>query len=46
MNIDCRHRNKGLALKKVEQLQAVLYTLDCGALPVWSIHLYCEGMSL
>ncbi|KAF8219601.1 hypothetical protein L208DRAFT_1339007, partial [Tricholoma matsutake] len=29
-------------LKKEEQQQAVLYTLDKGALPVCSVHLYCS----
>jgi len=31
-------------LKKAEQRQAVLYTLNDGPLLVWSIHLYCESM--
>ncbi|KAJ7302926.1 hypothetical protein DFH08DRAFT_640378, partial [Mycena albidolilacea] len=29
-------------LKKAECQQAVVYTLDKGVRPVWSIHLYCE----
>jgi len=41
--IGCRRTGRGLALNKAEQRQAVLYTLDKGALPVWSVHLYCEG---
>jgi hypothetical protein len=31
-------------LKKEEQRQGVLYTLDKGAVPVRSVHLYCAGM--
>ncbi|KAF8968974.1 hypothetical protein BDZ97DRAFT_1654410 [Flammula alnicola] len=42
INLDCQRTQKGLALKKTEQRQAVLYTLDNGPLPVWSVHLYCE----
>ncbi|KAF8886257.1 hypothetical protein CPB84DRAFT_1685162 [Gymnopilus junonius] len=42
LNPDCQRNQKGLALKKAEQRQAVLYTLDNGPLPVWSVHLYCE----
>lgn len=42
---DCTRSKKGQALKKAEQRQAVLYTLDSGVLPVWSVHLYCEGAS-
>ena len=44
-NADCLQNKKGLLLKKAEQRQAVLYTLDKGPLPTYSIHLYCEGMS-
>ena len=29
-------------LKKSEAWQAVLFTMDRGPIPVWSIHLYCE----
>jgi hypothetical protein len=42
--VGCHRTGRGLALNKAEQRQAVLYTLDKGALPVWSVHLYCEGV--
>lgn len=44
-NEDCPRTRKGVSLQKAEQRQAVLYTLDNGALPVWSVHFYCQGMS-
>lgn len=44
LNPDCQRTQKGLSLKKAEQRQAVLYTLDNGPLPVWSVHLYCESL--
>ncbi|KAF8911997.1 hypothetical protein CPB84DRAFT_1841711 [Gymnopilus junonius] len=34
LNPNCQRNQKGLALKKAEQRQAVLYTLDNGPLPV------------
>ena len=46
LNPDCPRNKKGLTLKKAEQRQAILYTLDNGPLPVWSVHLYCESLSL
>ena len=39
---NCQRTEGGLILKKAEQWQVVLYTLNDG--PVWSIHLYCESM--
>lgn len=33
INPDCQRTQKGLALKKAEQRQAVLYTLDYGPIP-------------
>ncbi|EDR07736.1 uncharacterized protein LACBIDRAFT_298235 [Laccaria bicolor S238N-H82] len=42
INPNCQRTQKGLALKKAEQRQAVLYMLDSGPIPVWSVHLYCE----
>ncbi len=39
----CMRSAKGLALKKAEQRQGVLYTLASGALAIWSVHLYCES---
>jgi hypothetical protein len=39
----CSRTKKGLLLKKAEARQAVLYTLDRGPIPVYSVHLYCEG---
>lgn len=42
--IGCHRTGRGLALNKAEQRQALLYTLAKGALPVWSVHLYCEGV--
>jgi len=44
-NVECLQNKKGLLLKKAEQWQAVLYTLNKGLLPAYSVHLYCEGMS-
>ena len=29
-----------------EQRQCILYTANDSPLPVYSVHLYCEGMSL
>lgn len=43
LNTDCMRNNKGKMLRKSEQRQAVLFTLDQGVLPAWSVHLYCEG---
>lgn len=31
-------------LKKTEARQGVLFTIDYGAIPVWSIHLACESV--
>ncbi|KAF8220740.1 hypothetical protein L208DRAFT_1332096 [Tricholoma matsutake] len=41
-NASCSCSRTGKLLKKQEQQQGVLYTLDKGALPVQSIHLYCN----
>ncbi|KAJ7587809.1 hypothetical protein C8J56DRAFT_942650, partial [Mycena floridula] len=38
----CSRRANGTLLKKAEQHQAILYTLEQGAIPVWSVHLYCD----
>lgn len=40
INANCSRSRTGMLLKKEEQRQAVLYTLDKGALPVCSVHLY------
>ncbi|KAF8236157.1 hypothetical protein L208DRAFT_1253313, partial [Tricholoma matsutake] len=42
-NTDCSRNKQNLTLKKAEQRQAVLFTSDQGVIPVWSVHLYCEG---
>ncbi|KAJ7587636.1 hypothetical protein C8J56DRAFT_786389, partial [Mycena floridula] len=42
-NHSCQRFGTGAQLKKAEQRQAILYTLDDGALPVWSVHLYCDA---
>lgn len=42
-NPDCERASKGLSLKKEETRRAVLFTLDNGAIPVYSIHLYCTS---
>ena len=42
-NTDCSCNKRNLTLKKAEQRQAVLFTSDQGVIPVWSVHLYCEG---
>ena len=41
MNMSCK-RFQQLILMKAESRQAVLSTIDYGAIPVWSIHLICE----
>ncbi|KAF8802114.1 hypothetical protein BYT27DRAFT_7226507 [Phlegmacium glaucopus] len=41
-NASCPRNRTGKLLKKEEQRQAVLYTMDKGALPVQSVHLYCD----
>jgi hypothetical protein len=41
----CPVRTKASVLKKAEQRQIVLYTLDHGPIATYSIHLYCAGMS-
>ena len=40
LNPNCNHTN---SLKKAQQRRTVLYTLDRGPVPSWSIHLYCRG---
>ncbi|KAF8060185.1 hypothetical protein FPV67DRAFT_1674149 [Lyophyllum atratum] len=45
-NFDCSRNKKGQLLKKAEQRQAVLYTLGEGALPVYTVHLYCESCNV
>ena len=42
-NPSCERSQSGHLLKKEEQRQAVLYTLDKGAIPVRSVHLYCDS---
>lgn len=42
-NSSCERSQSGQLLKKEEQRQAVLYTLDKGAIPVRSVHLYCDS---
>jgi CxC5 like cysteine cluster associated with KDZ transposases len=42
-NPSCERSKSGHLLKKEEQRQAVLYTLDKGAIPVRSVHLYCDS---
>jgi hypothetical protein len=44
INEACSRSARGLRLQKAESRQAVLYTLSEGALPVWVVHLYCEGL--
>jgi hypothetical protein len=39
----CSRTSKGLLLTKAEAQQCVLYTLDQGLIPVYSVQLYCEG---
>ena len=33
-------------LKKAEARQGVLFTINYGAIPVWSVHLACDSMYL
>jgi hypothetical protein len=43
LNAECtRSGDQKLVLKKAEQRQAVLFTMD-GVFPAWSVHLYCTG---
>ncbi|KAF8232273.1 hypothetical protein L208DRAFT_1192433, partial [Tricholoma matsutake] len=42
INASCLHNRTGRLLKKAEQRQAVLFTLDKGAIPARSVHLYFE----
>ncbi|KAF8074791.1 hypothetical protein FPV67DRAFT_1408151 [Lyophyllum atratum] len=42
----CTRTGRGKAMKKYETRHAVLYTLDRGALPVYSNHLYCEACQI
>lgn len=42
-NASCLCSRSGKLLKKEEQRQGVLYTLDKGALPICSVHLYCHA---
>lgn len=44
MNTSCK-RSQQLMLKKAESRKAVLFTVEHGPIPVWSVHLVCEGMS-
>ena len=43
-NVDCTRFKGGLTLDKVEQRNAVLFTLGQGAIPIHSVHKYCEGL--
>ena len=45
MNKSCE-RFQWLMLKKSEARQAVLFTMDRGPIPVWSIHLYFQRMQI
>lgn len=42
-NANCTRFMGGLTLGKVEQRNAVLFTLGQGAIPIHSVHKYCEG---
>jgi hypothetical protein len=41
----CSRARRGLCLKKTYYQRAVLYTLGRGAVPAYSVSLYCEGAS-
>jgi hypothetical protein len=43
LNSDCDSVIKGHKLQRAEQRAAVLFTLDQGPLPIWSVHLTCEA---
>ncbi|KAF6758035.1 hypothetical protein DFP72DRAFT_808407 [Ephemerocybe angulata] len=45
-NHGCTRTERGLRMNKVEQRRVVLLTLDRGAVPATSIHLYCEGTNI
>lgn len=45
-NEGCRRTAAGLALAKAEQRRALLFTLEEGTLPVWSVHLYCQACNI
>jgi hypothetical protein len=38
----CSRAARGLCLKKMHYWRVVLYTLDRGAVPAYSVSLYCE----
>ena len=40
---DCPRSARGLLMKKSESRNAVVYTLDSGPQPAYSVHLYCPG---
>ncbi|KAF8233503.1 hypothetical protein L208DRAFT_1066856, partial [Tricholoma matsutake] len=42
IQLGCSCARKGLCMKKTYYWKAVLYTLDCGAVPAYSVSLYCE----
>jgi hypothetical protein len=41
--LGCSRTEKGLALSKAEQREDLLFTLSEGTVPVYNIHLYCQG---
>ncbi|KAF8890918.1 hypothetical protein BD779DRAFT_1610685 [Infundibulicybe gibba] len=45
-NTSCSRNMKGQLLTKAEQRQVVLYTLSDGAIPAYSVHLYCESCNV
>lgn len=44
LEYECPQSKKGMLLKKAEQQNIVIFTLDKGACPAYAVHLYCEGM--
>ncbi|KAF8222915.1 hypothetical protein L208DRAFT_1319807, partial [Tricholoma matsutake] len=42
---DCTWNNQKVVLKKAEQCQAVLFTMD-GVFLTWSVHLYCTDCNI
>ncbi|KAF8233444.1 hypothetical protein L208DRAFT_1266778, partial [Tricholoma matsutake] len=42
----CPHASRGHCLKKTYYWRVVLYTLDCGAVPAYSVSLYCEDCKI
>lgn len=43
MTDHCSRASKGFKLQRCEARQAILYTIDRGAIPIYSVHLKCDS---